>query len=103
MASRKPGHTKLRVPDETADLIRGMHPQLKKRVRYALGTILEDPASGKALQDDLAGLRSYRLGRFRIIYRISSRGIVEIVAVGPRRDIYEATYRIVRKHQDSRE
>jgi len=46
----------------------------------------------------LCGCReSDRLGRFRIVYRISSKGIVEIVAAGCRRSIYEATYRLVRR------
>jgi len=74
----------------------GLHPQIKKKVRYALDAIVADPSSGKALREDLHGLRSYRVARFRIVYRISSRGIVEIVAVGPRRSIYELTYRILK-------
>jgi mRNA-degrading endonuclease RelE of RelBE toxin-antitoxin system len=49
------------------------------------------------LRDDLAGLRSLRIGRFRIIYRIAQRGIIEMVAIGPRRSIYEATLRLLRR------
>lgn len=87
---------RLRVPDEVAGLIRGLHPDLKRKVRSALGDILADPTVGKALRDELAGLRSCRVARFRIVYRVTG-GVVEIVAVGPRRSIYEETWRRVRR------
>ena len=89
-------HYRLRIPDEIADLIREMHPHLKKKVRESLRTILSDPFSGKALKDELAGLRSFRVSRFRIIYRIAVKEI-HIIAIGPRIRIYEETYRIMRK------
>lgn len=87
---------KLRVPDEVADLIRSMHPHIKKKVKSSLKMILSDPESGKKLKDELSGLRSFRVSRFRIIYRISGKQI-EIAAIGPRERIYEETYRILRK------
>ena len=52
---------------------------------------------GKSLKDELEGLRSYRISRFRIIYRISANQIIEVVAIGPRQPIYEETYRIIKK------
>ncbi len=33
------------------------------------------------------------MGRFRIIYRVAPRRLVELVAIGPRRTIYEETLR----------
>jgi hypothetical protein len=60
---------------------------------------LTDPDIGKPLKDEHKGLNSYRVGRFRIIYRLSSKGTIEIVAIGPRRIIYELTYRLVRKEK----
>lgn len=88
---------KLRVPDEVAGLIRNMHPHLKKKVKASLQLITSNPYSGKALKDELAGLKSFRVSRFRIIYRISSDRIIEVVAVGPRESIYEETLRIFYK------
>jgi mRNA interferase RelE/StbE len=87
---------RLRVPDEVAELVRGMHPDLKRKTRASLKTILADPSSGKALKDELAGLRSFRVGTFRVIYRVA-RNVVEIVAIGPRERIYEETYRRVKR------
>lgn len=58
--------------------------------------ILSDPDSGKALQDELAGLRSFQVDKLRIIYRLSDNE-VQIVAIGSRKRIYEETYRLIRK------
>jgi mRNA interferase RelE/StbE len=89
-------HYKLRMVDGLAELVRGMHPSLKKKVRTSLETILSDPGSGKALKNDLAGLRSFRVGRFRIIYKVSRRE-VQVVAIGPRSRIYEETFRLIKR------
>jgi len=94
----RPSGIKLRVPDEVAELVRRSHPKLKANVEAALKDILKDPACGKALKDELEGLRSYRVKRFRIIYRIGGRR-VEIVAIGPRRFIYEETFRIISREE----
>jgi mRNA interferase RelE/StbE len=95
----KPSRCRLRTPDEIVKLLRELQPDLKKKVRRALSTIMEDPYEGKALKDDLAGLRSFRVSRFRIVYRISSRKQIEIIAVGPRKRIYEETFRILSKEK----
>lgn len=76
-------------------LIRSLHPTIKRKVRAALQAIVEVPASGKPLKEELAGLRSYRIGRFRIVYRIAENRSIEIVAIGPRSYIYQETYRRV--------
>jgi len=87
---------RLRIPNEIAQLIRSLHPTIKRKVRAALQAIVESSACGKPLKEELAGLRSYRIGRFRIVYRIAEDRSVEVVAIGPRRYIYEETYRKVR-------
>jgi mRNA interferase RelE/StbE len=97
MASKDHIRRKLRVPDEAVALIRGCHPELKRKIKAGLRQIVTEPESGKFLKDELEGLKSYRISRFRIIYRISSKRTIDIVAVGPRKIIYEETYRIIRK------
>ncbi|HBB17734.1 MAG TPA: cytotoxin [Syntrophus sp. (in: bacteria)] len=94
----KPPLARLRVPDEIAELVRGMHPDLKRKTKASLKTILADPSSGKALKDELAGLRSFRVGTFRVVYRVM-RNVIEIVAIGPRERIYEETYRLLKKEK----
>ena len=97
MASTVRRQIKLRVPVEIVAFIRGCHPKLKRKIRAGLKHIVSEPESGKSLKDELEGLKSYRISRFRIIYRISSKKTIEIVAVGPRKTIYEESYRIIKK------
>ena len=97
MASKDPIRRKLRVPDEVVALIKGCHPQLKRKIRAGLRHIMTEPGAGKSLKDELEGLKSYRISRFRIIYRITSKRTIDSVAVGPRKTIYEETFRIIRK------
>ncbi|MGR3292874.1 MAG: type II toxin-antitoxin system RelE family toxin [Candidatus Scalindua sp.] len=88
---------KLKVPDIVAALIRNLHPHLKKKVKTSLQMIVSDPYSGKLLRDEFSGLRSFRVSRFRIIYRISGKKLIEIVAIGPRECIYEETFRLLKR------
>jgi mRNA interferase RelE/StbE len=90
-------HT-LRMPEEIASLIRGMHPEIKKKIKAGLKAILAAPDTGKILRDELAGLRSMRISKLRIIYRVSKKEI-QIVAVGPRIRIYDETYRLLQKEK----
>jgi mRNA-degrading endonuclease RelE of RelBE toxin-antitoxin system len=66
-------------------------------MRAGVDVIREDPSLGKALHDDLDGLRSFRVGRSRIIYRTVGQSLIEVIAVGPRRTIYEDTLRRLRR------
>lgn len=101
MAATVRPQLKLRVPVEIVAFIRGCHPQLKRKIRAGLKHIVNEPESGKFLKEELKGLRSYRISRFRIIYRLSSKKIIDVVAIGPRKKIYEETYRIIKKESAS--
>lgn len=100
MTSKDRIRRKLRVPYEVVALFRGCHPQLKRKIRAGLRYIVTKPEAGKSLKDDLEGLKSYRISRFRIIYRISSKQTIDIIAIGPRKSIYEETYRIIKKESN---
>lgn len=93
----KPPVYKLRIPDEVAGLIRSLHPHLKQKIRSSLQAILSDPHAGKALKDELAGLWSFRVSRFRIVYRITGGRKIDIVAIGPRERIYRETFLLIKK------
>jgi mRNA interferase RelE/StbE len=88
---------KLILPREIRELIRKMHPDLKKKIRASLEIVSSEPESGKALMEELSGLRSFRVSSFRIIYRRPGDEIIEIVAIGPRERIYEETFRLLGK------
>ena len=90
---------KLLVADHAASVLCALHPDIKRKLRIAFQVIAADPYAGKALTQELDGLRSYRVSRFRIIYRIKREKQIEIIAVGPRERIYEETYRLVSKSE----
>ena len=88
---------RLRIPEDTVSLIRGLHPELKKKIRVALQEIIYDPQSGKALKDELKGLQSYRTNKIRIIYRFTDKKYFDIIEIGPRKNIYKETYKLLKK------
>ena len=94
MSARRP----IRTTEEISTYIRSLHPALKKRIHNALELIRKQPGEGKPLQRELSGYRSFRIGKFRIIYRVTMKEI-EIVAVGPRRTIYEETAKLMEKQE----
>ena len=77
---------------ETAKAVRDaiihLSPHLKRRVKAAFRAIAGDPHQAKPLRDELIGLRSYRVGRNRLVLRIKG-SVIEIIAFGPRSNIYE--------------
>jgi mRNA interferase RelE/StbE len=91
----------LRVPDDIAFVLKNLHPIIKSQIRSGLEAILDNPYIGKALKEELKGLRSYKVKRYRIIYRIRLKNNqVEIITIGPRSVIYNETFRILSKNQD---
>ena len=93
----KTSHPILFIPDSIRQYIRHSHPELRRRIRQALNDVVDGKEVGKPLTAELEGLRSYRIGRFRIIYRIVDQTRLEIVAIGPRPGIYEMTYRMIQR------
>ena len=64
-----------------------------------LAAILEDPAIGKPLKDRLIEFRSARVGRFRIVYRVSADS-VRVLTVSPRRTVYEEAEQLARRQEE---
>lgn len=72
---------------ETAELVRRLPPETKRKVRAALDQLRGDPELGEPLERELIGLRRVRVGRLRIVYRVA-QGRIEINAVGPLATVY---------------
>ena len=81
-----------------AKSIRKLDPGVRRRVKAAVEALAEDPLRGKPLQLTLKGLRSWRTGDYRIIYRLAQDRIeVAIVAAGHRREIYDRLRQLVQE------
>lgn len=56
-------------------------------MRAALDSLLSGTLQGEPLRGELAGSFRIRVGRFRIVYRLT-KDRIEVVAIGPRSSIY---------------
>ena len=77
--------------------IRKLDRTVRTRVEKACLELAENPERGKPLQLALKGLRSWRTGDFRIVYRIVEQHLeVIVVALGHRREIYTVVERLLK-------
>jgi len=54
-----------------------------------LDRIADEPHSGRLLEAELAGIRSYRVGDWRILYKvIHKRLVVLVLSIAHRREAY---------------
>lgn len=87
----------LRFTSSSARAVRRLDPQVRARVHRALSVLREDPTRGKPLQLTLRGLRSWRTGDYRIIYRpVHDRIEIIVIAAGHRRDVYDRLHERLR-------
>ena len=59
------------------------------RIKTVLLSLQDDPYLGKKLEGELADLRSYRIGPYRILYKIKQKElIVLVITIGHRQGVY---------------
>ena len=86
----------LRYAASAVRSLRKLDPQVQRRLKAALEELAENPERGKPLQRTLQGLRSWRTGDFRIVYRVLTDRIeILVLAIGHRRDVYERVRRLL--------
>jgi len=62
---------------------------VRPRVAGAIAKLAVDPCLGKPLKGELGDYRSYRVGDYRVVYRLRRKLVlVEIVRVAHRREAY---------------
>jgi len=62
----------------------------KRAIKEALNEIKEDPFAGKPLTRELIGRFSFRVGVYRIIYKVNRKDkIIDIFFAGHRAIVYE--------------
>lgn len=78
-----------------------LHPDLKPLIKSAIRAIAENSECGEPLQRELDGLRKYRVRRFRIVYTVNQKRIIQVIVVGQLRSVYEElTERLWRKTRE---
>ncbi len=79
-----------RYTRECARLISQLPPEIKRLVRSNVDVLLDKPTLGTQLTAELDGYYSYRIRRYRIIYRVNEEeSCIDVYHVGHRRDVYE--------------
>jgi mRNA interferase RelE/StbE len=81
----------LRISSKAARQIKRLkgNPALVQRLRAAFLQIAADPYQGKPLDGVYEGVRSWRVGDWRILYRIYRKQlIVLIIEVADRKEVY---------------
>ena len=86
----KQSHYSVFFTREAKRNIEKLDPSIKKIIQKAVESLAVNPAKGKPLAYDLAGLHSLRTADYRVIYRLKGRQlIILIIAVGHRKEIYK--------------
>ncbi len=82
---------RVRYTPDASRIIKKLHSTIKAALRAGIRDIMKDPLAGRELQFELRDFRSFRISRYRIIYRVNhEESCIEIHYLGPRRDIYES-------------
>jgi mRNA interferase RelE/StbE len=78
------------IPPHVAEVIRSLHPDLKRSIKAAVRGIATNHECGEPLLRELDGLWKYRVRRFRIVYAIDRKArAIRLIVVGHRQSIYE--------------
>jgi len=78
--------------------IEKLDPSIRRIIRKAIESLAANPAKGKPLAYDLAGLHSLRTSDYRVIYRIKEKELIIIViAVGHRKEIYKRLKKLLKR------
>ena len=87
---------KIRFTPEAAVLFSKLHPENKKLIKFALNELRQSPHLGHDLQEELSGFKSYRMKRYRILYKLNDEeDVIEVYYIGHRKDIYEEFRRLL--------
>lgn len=80
----------LDIESPAAAVIRHLPPGIKRAVKAAIRALVANPMAGEPLHGELEGRFKFRVRRYRVIYRVDrARRILNVLAVGHRRSVYE--------------
>lgn len=77
----------VRLSKQAGNAIREVDERSKAHLKAAIRELSANPSLGKPLLVESKGLRSYQIGSFRIVYRMT-RDRIEVVCLEHRTDIY---------------
>jgi mRNA interferase RelE/StbE len=82
---------KIQYTQKAVKAFKKLNPDIKEKLRIAIEELKIQPGAGKQLAGPLKGLRSLRVGDYRIIYRKEVQVLVIlIITIGHRKEVYKA-------------
>jgi mRNA interferase RelE/StbE len=64
-------------------------PAMGRRVAQIIDLLAKDPEEGIPLRGDLKGLFKYRVGTYRIIYKVERKILlITVIDIGHRKEVY---------------
>ncbi len=79
----------LRVEPNALKSLNRIPERERRRIIASLQGIKKDPFDGKALEGELKGIRSWRVGEYRILYKILKQELlVLVIKIGNRQGVY---------------
>lgn len=80
----------VKISSQAGRLQASLPTKERQRVAAAFDLLREDPRSGKSLKGDLKGYWSYRVGMYRMLYRIEASEVtVYVLRIQHRKEVYE--------------
>ncbi len=77
------------------------HPDIRKMLKAGVKELGANPYAGKELLDELAGFRSYRVKRYRIVYTTDAENrLIKVYMIGHRREIYDVLVSLIAPQKD---
>ncbi len=77
----------VKLSNQASKAVDKADPPLRQTIQRAIQEIAVNPLIGIPLQGLLKGLRRYRVGSYRIVYRFTEE-VLEIVSINYRKDAY---------------
>jgi mRNA interferase RelE/StbE len=80
----------IKFTPESGRILSKLHQENKKQIKASLKRLRQNPNMGSDLQEELSGFKSYKLKRYRILYKIDEeQNCICIYHIGHRSDVYE--------------
>ena len=80
----------IKFTPESARILSKFHPENKNKIKTSLNELRKNPNTGSDLQEELSGFKSFKIKRYRILYKIDEeQNSINIYHIGHRSDVYE--------------
>ena len=87
---------RVQLAPTVAKALSSFHPDIRKQLKAGMKELADNPYAGKMMQEKLAGFRTYRMKRYRVVYKVDEdEKLVRVYMIGHRREIYDLFSKLV--------